>query len=171
MRILIDTREQRPFTFHGYDCEVETATLPTGDYSLAGHESLVGIERKASLDELVNCLSHDRDRFERELSRARDFHLFVVIIEGRFEDLVQGNYRSRMTPKAAVASIAAFSVRYSPFLFCGSRTAAERLTYELLAKFAREESMGYSIQCAPARHCRTRVHGACNRQCNSLGNL
>lgn len=36
MKIICDTREQAPFTFTGYACEVVAGTIPTGDYSLAG---------------------------------------------------------------------------------------------------------------------------------------
>ena len=62
MKILIDTREQAPFTFQGYDVDPEPATLPVGDYSLVGFEDRAAVERK-SLDDLVGCLmgSNGRD--------------------------------------------------------------------------------------------------------------
>jgi len=34
VRILIDSREQLPFTFAGYEVTPEVAALPVGDYSL-----------------------------------------------------------------------------------------------------------------------------------------
>ena len=64
MRILIDTREQAPFTFQGYEVDPEPATLPCGDYSLPGFEDRAAVERK-KLNDLVGCLvGKDRDRFE-----------------------------------------------------------------------------------------------------------
>lgn len=36
MKLIVDSREQAPFTFADYDCEVLAGTLTTGDYSLAG---------------------------------------------------------------------------------------------------------------------------------------
>jgi DNA excision repair protein ERCC-4 len=64
MRIVVDSREQAPFLFEGYGAEVAQGTLTAGDYSLAGLESLVAVERK-SLSDLVACLGRERDRFER----------------------------------------------------------------------------------------------------------
>ncbi len=67
--IIIDTREQTPFTFAG---PARVAGLKTADYTIEGYEDIVGLERK-SLDDLIACLSSQRERFERELLRARDF--------------------------------------------------------------------------------------------------
>ena len=47
MRILIDSREQAPFTFPDYDVDPEPATLPAGDYSLAGFQDRTAIERNS----------------------------------------------------------------------------------------------------------------------------
>lgn len=65
MRVLIDSREQRPFPFHGPrygGVEVETAALTIGDYSLAGLADKVAVERK-ELPDLVQCLGRERERF------------------------------------------------------------------------------------------------------------
>ncbi len=43
MRIVVDSREQAPFHFQGYDAEVTPGTLQAGDYSLCGLESLVSV--------------------------------------------------------------------------------------------------------------------------------
>lgn len=59
--VIIDTREQLPYNF---TFESTRATLKTGDYSLAGLESVVSIERK-SLDDFVGCITTGRDRFEK----------------------------------------------------------------------------------------------------------
>ncbi|ABK18102.1 ERCC4 domain-containing protein [Syntrophobacter fumaroxidans] len=135
MRLIIDTREQTPYGFEGYDVQTERGTLPTGDYSLAGFEDRVAIERK-SLDDLIGCLSHDRERFEKELCRAKALDFFSVVIEAPLSNILASRFRSRMTVNAAVETIAAFSTRYrTPFLFCGNRAGGERMTYSLLAKY------------------------------------
>jgi len=143
--ILRDTREQRGYTFDRYDCQVETATLSTGDYSLpAFMDGGIAVERKNGIDELAMCLSSERTRFERELMRAMAFERFYVVIEGRFEDIMAGRYRSKMAPKSVIASIAAFTNRYGiPFLFCGERSAAEMMTYQLLTKYLYEIDQRY----------------------------
>ncbi|MHC1726879.1 MAG: ERCC4 domain-containing protein [Syntrophobacteraceae bacterium] len=144
MRIIADTREQRPYTFSEFGVEVERATLPCGDYSIAGFSDLVAVERKNSVDELVMCLSSDRKRFEAELSRARNFERFYVVIEGHFHDVMAGRYRSHMQSKSVIASIAAFTNRYRiPFLFFGGRGAAEMMTYQLLQKYVYEIEKRY----------------------------
>lgn len=144
MRILVDTREQNPFTFTGYEVDPEPATLPVGDYSLPGFEDRAAIERK-SLDDLVGCLKgSNRERFEKELARGRAYDLFCVVIEAPLSDVSQGKYHSDMRPQAALQSIIAFMVRYRvPFVWAGSREGAEYVTYSLLSKYLREIAERY----------------------------
>lgn len=138
MKILIDTREQRPFSFIGETGEpipTERATLATGDYSLAGYADRVAVERK-SLDDLAQCLGRERDRFERELVRARGLDAFAVVVEGSFEDLAHGRYRSKLNPHSACQSVLSFSARLGiPFLFAGNRAGAEYATAGFLRQY------------------------------------
>ena len=140
LRIVVDTREQRPYDFGAYaDVEVIRAALDSSDYSLLGWEDKIGIERKGSLDELCTCLTVDRGRFERELQRLRFFDRAVVIIEDNLLNALSGKYRSNLKSNALMESICAFHIRYGvPFIFAGNRLAGERLTYSLLSKFAYE---------------------------------
>lgn len=138
MKILIDTREQRPFPFRGQmyaDVQTEIASLRTADYSLPGCELSVGIERK-ELGDLIGCLTSGRERFEAELARGRSYDLFAVVVEAAWQDVAQGNYRSKMTPHSACQSIMAFMARYGvPFMFAGSRQGAEYCTWSLLRQY------------------------------------
>jgi len=144
VRIVIDTREQAPFDFEDMDCEVVTAALPTGDYSLCALEDKIAIERK-SLTDLVGCLTgSNRDRFERELSRARGLDYFAVVVEAAFGDLSAKAYHGGMAPHAAAQSILAFQVRYrTHFIWAGTRPAAKYVTFWLLSKFLRESKLRY----------------------------
>jgi DNA excision repair protein ERCC-4 len=139
MRILIDTREQQPFSFTRYEVATDPATLPVGDYSLPGFEDRVAVERKA-LEDLISCLmGSNRDRFERELYRGRHYDLFAVVVEATLSDVFRGHYRSGMKAHAALQSIIAFQVRYRvPFVWAGNRNGAEYITYSLLSKYLRE---------------------------------
>jgi DNA excision repair protein ERCC-4 len=139
MKILVDSREQAPFLFRGYDVTLETAALPVGDYSLPGFTDRVAIERK-ELNDLISCLLNgNRDRFERELARARHYDLFAVVVEAPLSAVSQGRYRSEMKAHAALQSLLAFQVRYrTPFIWAGNRAGAEYMTYGLLAKYLRE---------------------------------
>jgi ERCC4-type nuclease len=138
MKILIDTREQAPFTFSGTrfsQLEVVSQSLDTGDYSLAGLADRVAVERK-SLPDLVLCLGRERERFERELQRAAALEAFCVVVEASWVDLAGGNYRSLMKPHAACQSVLAFTARYRiPFLFAGGRAHAEDMTIGFLRQY------------------------------------
>ena len=121
-KILIDTREQSPLVFA--HCPSERATLATGDYSIQGCEDEFTVERK-SLDDLAGSCTHDRDRFERELVRMRGYPFRRLLIVGTVEDLEAHRYQSRAEPRAILASVTAFEIRYGlPVAYCPNPAAA-----------------------------------------------
>ena len=135
MIIKVDSREKRPYRFEN---PLEVGTVPVGDYSICGLENHIAIERK-ELNDLIGCLTTDRERFEKELYRGRALDYFALVIEASLSDLVNGSYRSQMIPKAAIQSLLAFSIRYRlPIFFCESREYGQRITESLLCKYARE---------------------------------
>lgn len=138
MQILIDTREQKPFAFMDPIYQPITTSsqgLQIGDYSLAGLQDKIAIERK-SLDDLVQCLCRERERFERELVRGAGLDVFAVVVEADWQALAKGQYRSRMNPHAACQSVAAFTARYRlPFIFAGSRKGAEYVVWSILRQY------------------------------------
>lgn len=139
LTIAVDRREQTPFLFQGHACYAGTVTVPgtltVGDYALAGAEHLCAVERK-SLSDLIQCLGNDRERFERELLRARGM-AFCVVCEGSFAELAHGEYRGRLNPHSACQSICAWMSRLGiPFFFAGSRSGAEYVTHSFLRQFA-----------------------------------
>ena len=136
MRVVVDTREQAPYDFAGAPVYAGTSvvqgSLQSGDYSIAGFEDMVACERK-SLPDLVQCLGRERPRFARELERARGLEAFCVVVEGTFYELAHGDYRSQLNPHAAVQSVSAFLARWrTPFVFAGSRPAAEYAVWSFL---------------------------------------
>lgn len=123
MKIIVDTREQTPFRF-GSEVQTEPGTLATGDYSLAGLENLVAVERK-SLADLVMCCGPERDRFKRELHRLKAYRCRAVIIEAHMTEVVYQKYRSNMAPAAVMGSVASWQTRYEvPFVWAGQHGAA-----------------------------------------------
>lgn len=138
MIIIVDTREQRPYTF---SCitpppAMEFATLGAGDYSLKGFESQITIERKSLID-AYGTFGRGRQRFQRELERMISFRFAAVIIEADWDTIVrQPPARSKLEPKTVVASIAAWSQRFGVhFWTCPNREFAERYTFRLLERF------------------------------------
>lgn len=148
MKVLIDTREQRPFTFENYDVVTASTTLVAGDYSVQGFEDCVAVERK-ELGDLVNCLmGKNRDRFEKELQKLRYYELATVVVESPLRDVAAGNYRSEMKPNAVIQSCLAFWVRYGvPFVFAESRVNAEYIVHSLLQKYTTEIEKRYARLC------------------------
>lgn len=93
---IVDTREQTPLDLA--PLTVEVGTLPTGDYSVKGLESIVAIERK-SLTDLLGCIGQDRERFEREVMRLLAYPVRAIIIEATCRKLRPGNGGQRSHPR------------------------------------------------------------------------
>ena len=141
--IILDTREQNPYTFQGYEATATRGTLDTGDYSLKGLEDLVAVERK-ELADLMGCLTHDRDRFTRELARLRGFEAAALVIEAPFLEIAGGHYRSRMNPESAVQSLVAIMERFRlPVFFADSRQGGEYFVFHFLRHYARRVADRY----------------------------
>lgn len=137
MIICVDTREQAPYSFSAHGAEVRTQKLDSGDYSLAGFENDVAIERK-ELSDLLGCLTHNRDRFNRELVRLRGYHSAALLIEAPLETIRHGRYRSNITPSSAEQSILSIMERYRlPVYFAKDRTDGENFVFNFLRHFLR----------------------------------
>lgn len=140
--IRIDTREQLPYEFQSPS---EVGTVPIGDYSIVGLENYIAIERK-ELNDLIGCLTTGRERFERELLKSESLEYFCLILECSLSDLASGRYRSEMSPKSAIQSLLAFSIRYRlPIFFAESRECGQRITESLLCKYAREVERKFEL--------------------------
>lgn len=134
--VLVDTREQTPLPLRRLPWR--RAGLYTGDYSLAGMEEQVAIERK-SIADLVACCTSGRERFERELHRLRGFWFRRLLVVGALADIEAGVYRSQVAPAAVLASLAAWEVRYGvPVVFEPDPEAAGRLVENWCYWCARE---------------------------------
>ncbi len=140
--ILIDTREQDPWTFANLPTEL--GTLDTGDYSIRGLEHLIAVERK-SLDDLLACVGCERARFRRELKRLQAYRFRAMVIEASYADLDRGDWRSKIQPSHVLGSLAAWMVQYSlPIvLACDHESAArfaERFLYQCASLVASENA-------------------------------
>lgn len=138
MIILIDSREQTPLDFSGYDCSVQTATLSTGDYSILGLEHKVAIERK-SLNDLAQSFTKGRERFERECQRGMGLEVFSVVVEGTWSDLAHSKYKSRINANALMQSIISWQVKYNtPFFFAGNAKGAAFYVVSLFRQYVEQ---------------------------------
>ena len=78
--LIADTREQEPYSFDSRLVLVERRALPAGDYSVAGMESVVAVERK-TLDDFISTVIHQRARFRRELRKLAACRAACVVGE------------------------------------------------------------------------------------------
>lgn len=130
--IVIDTREKKNYNFYGH--EVVFRKLDTGDYSIQGYEDLFAVERK-SLPDYLQSISHERERFEREIQRGTDMAFFEVVIEASEEEVRNGEYYANVPPLSAINTAKAWSRsdRYNiPFTWAGGRREAKALVLSRL---------------------------------------
>ena len=67
-----------------------------------------------------------RDRFEREFERAaaNGCRIFLLCENGNIEKIMRHEYRSKFNPKAFLASIVAWNIRYDmQLIFCSQLTS------------------------------------------------
>lgn len=98
------------------------------------------VERKMNLDELANCFTQGRQRFQREFERAQEHgsRIYLLCENANWENLLNGKYRSRFHANAFAASITAWMIRYNAnLIFCKEETSG-RLIKEILYRDLKE---------------------------------
>lgn len=122
----------------------QSRALETGDYTamLDGYtfEDEVVIERKANLDEIAGNFTTGRERFEREMIRAKanGIKVFLVVENASWSDILLHNYRSELKPKSFFATMLAWQARFNlTIVFCKPSETGQIL-YGTLYYWARE---------------------------------
>lgn len=131
---LVDTREKENKHILNYldkkKVMYETRALESGDYSvkIPPSEELgirlpqvfnkpiingIFIERKNSLEELSGNLGKNRDRFEAELERMKGGEKHLIVEDGSWEKIMNGQYNSLLTPVSFYHSLLTFQTRYN----------------------------------------------------------
>lgn len=156
-RILVDRREQRTpkasERYKSFGVPFEKVTLNYGDYCASvmidgvpiydqakAIKPRCVIERKMSLDELASCFTRSRDRFRKEMERATasGCTTYLLVENGSYEGIISHRYKSRYHPKAFLASLLAWTVRYDlKVIFCKSDTSGS-LIKEILYRDIKE---------------------------------
>jgi ERCC4-type nuclease len=151
--VTVDTREPCPhpwakFLPNGW--ELVRERLETGDLALAAIPEAAVVERKTPSD-LVACMTSARDRFERELMRSRYVGRLVVVIEGGLQDVLAA--RRQMSEASVIGTLAAWTLRFCPFVFCGSQREAANFAFRLLAAQVRDaERVAKAISLSAVLH-------------------
>ena len=131
--ILVDTREkQNSHLIEYWDKKgilYKKKSLDYGDYSfyIPQNEELniprdiyfdkeIFVERKASLEEISNNLTKERDRFEKKLCLAPKTKV-LLIENANYSDIATGNYNTQYNKKSFWASIHSFWFKYNIPIF------------------------------------------------------
>ena len=140
-KIIIDTREQKPWTFASYS--TENKKLDTGDYSVEGLENILCIERKQSSSEFANNIVESR--FKDVIERMSSIKYSFLLLEFDLEDLL--NYpigstvprkmwnKIKISPAFLIKNILEFQINNNIIVyFCGNSQNAEKLAEHILKK-------------------------------------
>lgn len=152
LTVLVDTREQDTVLFRkrmkALGLPHARRKLDFGDYSCSvmadGAEldlsASFAIERKMNLDELAQCYTRGRKRFEREFERAKaaGARIYLLIEDASWESAYNGAYRSQVHPHSLIASMVAWLARYDcQMLMCKPETTP-RLIHDICFRETKE---------------------------------
>jgi len=144
--VIRDTREQATARaerrYASINAPIEKAKLDYCDYAynctlLDGNRlydtsapvfPICAIERKESLDELAQCFTRGRKRFQAEFERAKanGCRITLLVENSSWENLYNGRYRTKFNPAAFAASVHAWANRYGMnLIFCKEETSGK----------------------------------------------
>ncbi len=134
--IVVDSREQEPYGFNPQLVTPVRRALPAGDYSVAGLEQTVAVERK-TLDDFVGTVIRSRGRFYREHRRLGSYARACIVVEADLADVLAGRYRGDAHPQSVLGSALAIAVDFGiPVFFCSNRQIACRFVEGYLLRAA-----------------------------------
>jgi len=123
--------------------------LNVGDYSLSSFENQLMIERKTEADIVSSFIGGKKDA---PLSRRKEFKAMwerttqkfrYLMIEGKFINLIEQNYRSAFHPHSLLGSLMSWSIRYNfSFFFVDNEVEGMKAIYWLCKEFLRLKSKG-----------------------------
>jgi ERCC4-type nuclease len=153
MIIIQDTREKYPWDFSFYGTETKIKGLKTGDYSVAGMENILCIERKRNLAEVSINLGSKWKQFSAELLRMCIFPHKIIILEFGEEKLDSFPIGSgipenkwnkiRMSPGFLKKQLYSIKDTYDiDIIFSPTKEQAEQQAYQFLKESYEKETKG-----------------------------
>jgi len=134
LKIIIDTREQKPLKFNNEQIsEIVSQKLDFGDYACVfedGHMPAVYFERK-SISDLFGTMGVGYKRFKKEIIRAQEAKAdMFIIVEGSLTQVRKGYKHSKMKGISMVRKLYTLWVRYGimPIFCIDANEAAEYIT-------------------------------------------
>ena len=93
---------------------------------------------------MANCIGANRQRFKKELKRGRYVGRMIVMVEGTLADVCAAS--RGISHNAITGTLAAWTLRYCPFVFAGSAQAAADFAFRFVAAQVRDaERMAKAI--------------------------
>lgn len=125
MKIIIDTREQKPLKFTGH--ETIRRKLDEGDYNVEELENEIVIERK-TVEDFYGTITRGHNRFKNEILRARDKNKkFYMFLEGSINDVLDYVRTRGRNSEAIRKTIKTMELRYELiFVECKTRISMSR---------------------------------------------
>lgn len=140
LEILVDSKEQIPWTFDERSFVTTRKNLRTADYSLPGLEDRVALERK-SLGDLVNTVIHDWLRFRKELVRLSGFDVAAIVVEANLQQIVDHQYESEAEPASVLGRMNGIFLDHGvPVFLWGDRVLASQMAGQFLLQAWRKLS-------------------------------
>lgn len=135
---IIDTREQTPLDLS--PLAMVRGTIDTGDYCLSACPDVCRIERK-SLPDLIQCVSSERDRFEREVARLLAYPIRILIVEGTWQQIeshepAMPQWRGKTTRESVIGSLLGWEALGLSVHMAGSHERAGKHVARLLYTIA-----------------------------------
>lgn len=139
--IIIDTREQQPWTFSEY--ATAHKKLDTGDYSVDGLQHLLCIERKKSISEFANNITESR--FKDVVMRMSQLKYSFLLLEFDLEDVLIYPIGStvpkkmwdkiKISPAFLIKHLLELEINHNiKVIFCGDSSNAEKMAEHILKK-------------------------------------
>jgi ERCC4-type nuclease len=156
--VIVDTREKMPFSF---DCHTNwigrtvRRKLDAGDYSVAGMEAALALERK-SLSDLITTLIRCRSTFLKECERLERYRWRAILVEASYEDVktpYDADLCTLASPNAISGTLDALEARFQiPVIYASrNRALAEEKAASWLSKhftywYLEENRLGRVLQ-------------------------
>jgi len=130
LEIVVDTREQYPFTFAAQQARTVRRALPGGDYGVTAAGRLVAAVERKSLTDLTSSLMSGKLGYA--LGELAAVPRGALVVEEGYAKVFK---LAHVRPSQVADGMAELQVRWPsvPLVFCETRKLAEEWTYRYLA--------------------------------------
>ena len=143
LEILVDSHEQRPWTFRNQQATTVRRALPAGDYAVVDGDRVVAAVERKTLTDLVSTLTSGKLR--SVLAGLAGVPRSAVVVEDRWSAVFKLTF---VRPAVVAEGLAEAQVRFPevPIVFCETRPLAQEWAYRFLGA-----ALDHHLDDAPAQ--------------------